>query len=175
MELVPIKVKILKKKNGYLDYPDFKHTLAVFDKSDYKAPPIHLDRTSDCKTDSPHSPEGEMCGLKLVDSDFADEALAAFPARVTKLTEAEAKDFWENRAMVNVPENKIDINELQGLKAQYEIMTILGQPTSPLITKMAKAIDPNDDTPGIKKDDEKLWDDMKTKKGITIKKAVEIE
>jgi len=171
--LVPIKVKILPKVGGGLDYPDFQGVLQIFkDSPGYKGGKIHYDQTSGLGMDSDHSPFGVFWGIKLVDEEFARQAIEAFPDRVTVLSDEEAKDFWENRAYFSTSELSHDVEQLQSLKAEYDLKVIIGQDTVELETKIAKALDPDDSEPGVKRNLVVKWDTMKVEENITIKTDV---
>lgn len=167
-ERIALKVAIYRKPDSYLDYPDFKHTLAVFDDPDYTTGQLYTDRTSDCKTTSAHSPQGVMWGMKLVDAAFAAQALTAFPDRVSVMTEAEVADFWSNRAMATVPTVKYSPDALAGLQAEKTLLETLGRDTTEVFDRISRAIDPADAEPGIQENREKTWAKAKEDMDITI-------
>lgn len=164
--VVAIKIKIVRNSDKSMNYPPFK-TLANYERSS-----IYYDRTSNCDVDSVHSPMGENWALKFVPEAMANEAAATWPTRIIKLTDAEAKTFYENYVSIKQPEENVDINILQALKMKYDIMEALGQDTTAIKTKMAKAIDANDVEPGISKNEEKTYADFKTKYDLIVKASL---
>ena len=106
----------------------------------------------------------------MVTEQFADEAEDTFPTLITRLSEAEAKDFWDNRSRKHMPENRHDLQLLQSYDVELSLREKLGQDTTALKEKIAKVIDPLDLTEsGIKKDPQKFYDDAKTHFGFVVK------
>ena len=68
-----------------------------------------------------------------------------------------------------MPEERFDIQTLQGLQIKLELMEKLGQNTDALKIRIAKALDPDDDEVGIKHSMKKVAK-YKEKKDIKIKK-----
>jgi hypothetical protein len=172
-DVVPLRIKITKNADGTLNYPDFKGQLSVFQTPDYRAPELYTDRTSDCKSDDAHSPLGQMWGLKLVDQAFAQQALTAFPDRVSVLTEAELVDFWEQRVKARMPVQVRAPEELRAMVDELALRREMGQDDSApeviaLKAEMAKALDPDDPTPGVTKQRDKTWADAKRIMGVTV-------
>lgn len=172
MELVPIKVKIGLRENGHADHPDWMQLpLAATEK-----PASHMhggwqyDQTSGHAEETADSPRGMQWGMVLVTDKFANEAVAKFPTLVTILTETEAEAFWNNKAHVEMPQNSISVEVLQGLKAERDLRVAVSLTTTEIDARILKALDPADTTTGIRKDNLKLWSDAKTTLGITIKK-----
>lgn len=164
--VIPLKVKIYPNKNNR--HPDFKNNLAVFQKPGYKGGTIWYDRTCNCKTETLDSPLGEMWALKLVDKEFADQAVLAFPDRCFKMSESEAEDFWNNRVMAKRSERNYNVNELQALKLEYELNKIRNNDLTSIEQRIDKALDENDPFPGVQKNKIKKWEDMKNEMKITI-------
>lgn len=171
MELVPIKVKIgLRSDNGQHDFPDF-NTLAsviasgldwsVYIDQQYK--PAWLYSCCGHQEEEPGNPLGQWLGMILVPAAFATEAVAAFPAVVTQLTDAEAATFYDTDHAKNVDEEVIDDAVLHAIKAKKEFV-----PPIPLTAHQNKAIDPTDSTPGIRPNPDKTFAGFKTKRGITV-------
>lgn len=170
MDLVPIKVKIGLRPNRHADHPDWhKLPLAATEE-----PATHMffgwkyDKTSGHQESSPDSPVGMQWGMVFVTPQFANEAKEVFPDLITELTEAEAKDFWDNRAYAHVPENKTDVTILQAYQTELALRKELGQDVTELKTKIIKALDPNDIEPGLKKEQLKKFVDAKLKLDITV-------
>jgi hypothetical protein len=171
-DLVGLKVEVYRKPDGYLDYPQFKSTLQVcLDNPDTAVPDIRCDRTSDCRNSAAHSPLGVMLGIMLVDKTFARQALDAFPTRVFEMTELEIKDFWENRITVRIPANRVDTEVLVGLQAEKALRVEALMDTTEVDAAIAKALDPDDFSLGVRKNKMKLWDDVKADEGIKVVSA----
>lgn len=159
IEMVPIKVKILRKSNGHADYPDFNQVSSSIRKGlvwskfiDVHGIQWHYNKLKSLGKGHSH---GE-CGT-LVPSDFAEAAESLFPDRVEILTEAEWETFYNDYAHVNEEDEDIDIDVLQKIKLKQDLGIAL-------TAQQQKAIDPNDDTVrGIKKNKNKLWADRKAK------------
>ena len=113
------------------------------------------------------SPSGQQWGMLLVPEDFADQAILLFPLVVSKMTEVEAKDFYDNKVTKKVSEEIINNEILQGIKLKQDMGI-------QLTADQLKAIDPNDDMPGIVKNKKKSFDDLKALKDISIKSVAAI-
>lgn len=177
MDLVPIKVKIGLKKNGWADYPDWKKIACYVEKGAKVCMPYswHYDKTSGHATDTLDSPFGQQWGMLLVTREFADAAKLEFPTLVTEMTETEAKDFWDNKAYAHLPVNKVDSEELTGLQAELELHKEMGSDQATIDAvkvRIAKALDPDDSASGVRKNKEKYYDDAKTVKGFTMEASV---
>lgn len=172
-DLVPIKVKIGLRSNGHADHPDwYKLPLAKeMEPATQMSDGWHYDKTSGHKESSADSPKGMQWGLLFVTPRFAKEAIQVFPTLITELTEVEAKDFYENKCTINQPENKIDINILQGLQVELSLRESLGQDTTILKAKITKALDPLDKEVGLRKNMTKNFDDYKSIRTINIVKS----
>lgn len=170
MDLVPIKVKIGLRSNGHADHPDwYKLPLAQeIEPATQMSSGWHYDKTSGHKESSLDSPIGMQWGLLFVTPRFAKEAKQVFPKLIFELTEAEAKDFWENRCTAHIPENKADVNVLQALQAELALRKELGQDTIDLKIKIAKALNPEDSEPGLRKNKQKKFDEAKQALDISI-------
>ena len=168
--LVPIKVKIGLRANGHADHPDW-YQLPLASAED---PSHHMffgwkyDKTSGHKEDSVDSPYGQQWGMVMVTPKFTKQALTTFPTLVTELTEAEAESFWDNKAMAHIPENKAAPGVLQDLQSELSLRESLGQDTTALKAKIAKALDPDDSEPGLRKNQTKYFTDAKTQLGIKV-------
>lgn len=173
--LTPIKVKIGLRSNGHADHPDWTKLQIVKDSGlgeNYKGGVggWFYDKTSGHQDDTLGSPLGFQWGMLFVFPEFATQALVEFPDIVFELTEAEAQDFYDNKAMVKMPQNKINTDELVGLKAEKDLKVGLSQDTTDIDARILKALDPNDDTPGVIKTKNKTFTDMKSNYGINIQK-----
>jgi len=170
--LVPLKVKIGLRANGHADHPDWqKLPLALEeDPADHMVISWKYDNTSGHKEETPDSPYGMQWGMIMTTEKFAKEAVATFPELVTVMTEVEAKAFWEDKHTVDMAENKTNNEVLTALKNELDLKKELAQDTTELKAKIAKAIDPNDTEPGIRKRPDKTWTDAKSNLGVEIKK-----
>ncbi len=166
--LVPLRVSIGLKAGGGHAFPDF-NTLAVVVASsmdwsvyvDKEGLGWHYDQCCGHVVDTVDSPMGTWLGLLLVPRAFADEAIAAFPAECSELTDATARTFWEGHATSQDSDEDIDLEVLQGIEQKQRLALTL-------TAEQLRAIDPADDTPGIRPNKRKLWDDYKTMVGMTI-------
>jgi hypothetical protein len=167
-ELVPIKVKIGLKNNGQALYPDFNNMNCIKNSGldwskyvDIKGLGWHYDKKCGHKEEDSTSPYGMQHGVLVVDKEFADEAVGRFPGEVEKLTEVKLKEFYDDRAHCHEQDEEIDVNVLQGIKMKQD----MGLDLTP---QQLKALDPDDETRGIRKNKKKKWDDFKKLKGIKI-------
>lgn len=167
-DLVPVKVKIGLKSNGHAKYPNFNVLQAVINAGidwaqyiDIYGMGWYYDKVSGHQDDSPESPFGQQWGVMVVPKDFADEAISRFPQECTKLTENELEIFIDERALAHIPDEDINLEVLQGIREKQALGL-------ELTAWQIKALDPNDDTPGIKKNKEKTWKGIKEKKGVKI-------
>jgi len=170
MDLVPIKVKIGLRSNGHADHPDwYKLPLAQeMEPATQMSDGWHYDKKFGHKESGPDSPIGMQWGLLLATPRFAKEAKEIFPDLIIELTEAEAEDFWNTRVTAHIAENKADVNTLQALQVELALRKELGQDVEALKLKIIKALDPDDDEPGLKKNKRKIFTDAKSDLDITI-------
>ncbi len=158
------------KEDGKALYPDWSQTSFRQANPNYKIGKFggwHYDKCGHTKYDI-DSPLGVQYGMLLVEEAFADEAAVLFPDLVTKLTAAETEDFWNNKAYAHLQDNVYDINVLNGLNVEYDMKVVLGQDTTNIKTKLAKAIDPSDAEPGIIQNRSKVFALAMSDVGITI-------
>lgn len=175
-ELVALKVKIgLKgadwsnaKERGHALYPNFNDLQAVIDSGmdwsyyvDTYGESWHYDKKCGHKQEDKTSPRGMQWGMLVVPKEFADEATEKFPAVCSIVNETELEGFWDNRAHAHEPEEKLDDVVLRGIEAKKA----LGKKLTP---GQERALDPNDDTPGIRKNNRRFWKDYKAKHGVEI-------
>ena len=163
--LTPIKVKILQNQDGSASYPDFNQLNCVninwTKYVDTEGLGWHYDKTSGLRDNAAHSPIGQQFGVLIIPKEFADEAVVMFPNICSKITETELEDFYNNKAHINDPEEKFDQVILDGIKAKQDLGIDLTE-------SQLKAIDPNDPTPGIVKNNNKYWSDFKVKMDVNI-------
>lgn len=198
MDVVPIRVKIGLKPNGHADYPAWENlpiiaaglpagnpTRARIDEEINKHwHPVKwlYDKVSGHEDDTPGgafaSPQGQQWGMLLVSRQFADQAISAFPALVTEMTQAQCQNFWNNRAMVRLRDEDDDLDALNALKVRRDLL--LSLPDSPqrttrleaLDTRIANALDPDSDEPGVKKNHRRRFADAATRFSITFHSSV---
>jgi hypothetical protein len=175
--LVPIKVKIGLRENGHADHPQWTKLPRV--KSDeavrefapfgwmYDKNSGHQEARTE--NDEWDSPVGQQWGCLLVTRKFADEALAVFPDIITEITEAEFGGFYDTKSRAHIPEFDYDNDALQSLQLEKSLKEGLGQDIIEVDSRIVKAIDPEDETKGIKRNKEKTYAQFKANKGLTIK------
>lgn len=183
MDLTGIKVKIGLTDNKH-KYPDFNQLPVVVTSGVNWSHYVDMyglgwcyDKVTGHKDHTVDSPFGEWHGCLLVPKQFAAEAISTFPLECSPLTEVEYQDFYDNKAMIRTGENKYDdqalsnidkeVSNLQKLSDETPANTKLKSSLDSAKIKMAKALDPADDTPGVRKNDSRYWVDHKAKSGIT--------
>jgi len=170
--LVPIKVKIGLRANGHADHPNWLLLPMITSEDQLKANiPYgwHYDKScghqEDNGSDSPH---GMQWGMLLVEKDFAIEAIAIFPSLVSEMTETEAEDFYDNRCCKHILENKINSTVLDDLYKELILTEKIKGNTTALEAKISKALNPDNNEPGIFKNKDKIWKDMKVQRKFKI-------
>lgn len=182
-DVAAIKVKIGLRPNSHADHPDWTTlSLAGGDELVVKQHQFgggwKYDKTSGHAEDTADSPIGQQWGMMLVSEQFAIEALAKFPALVTRMTEAETQTFWDDKAHAHLTDERRDVNELTALRAEFQLVkdlaaefpgnTKLQNRLVTLKTQVQKALDPDDNTPGVKKNIQRRWVDAKAAAGLTF-------
>lgn len=182
-DLVPIKVKIGlhqkfsednsgKHEPGQAKYPDFNSMQIIKDSGldwsiyvDVMGLQWHYDKCCGHKEEEATSPAGMQWGALIVPKEFADQAIDTFPDEISRLTESELEDFYDNRAHAHEPDNLVNTKALEEFDAQIKA----GKTLSPKdMARYNKAIDMSDDTPGIIKNKKKKWADFKKLVGVEI-------
>ncbi len=164
--LVPIKVKIEKgvgARGVFAKYPDFNLlSSSVREGLDWS---VFLDaRGIGWHYDSiANIGKGEdfEYGVTCVPKAFAQEAVTTFPLLVEVLTEAVFETFYNDRSHVSDSAIHRDTAELQSLAA---LETLGGLDP----TDKAKALNPDDPTPGLSHNRNKTWADVKSDRKIVI-------
>jgi hypothetical protein len=187
-ELVGLKIDVgLDGITGHAKYPDFNKITPATRKGmdwskyiDVHGSGMHYDKTCGHQDDG-DTPYGHQCCCICVPADFAAEALALFPDVVSPCSDEEFEVFHDTKAHAHEPEQKIDTDVLNGLAAQRSLMVALEKTPEDeaaiavLDTKIAKALDPEDDTElGVRTNANKTWKQVSMKRGITVKKAATI-
>ncbi len=173
-ELAAIKVSIGLKTtpgtaSGQHKYPDFG-TIEVVRRSglnwsryvDVYGTGWHYCRKSGHADNDPEigSPVGHQHGMLLVPKEFADEAASVFTG-VEKMTDAEAKSFYEARCMIGAVETIESAEVLQTIAAKRQ----LGIEET---EQDRRALDPDDPTPGIVRNERATWTGFKKAAKIKI-------
>lgn len=166
-DLVPIKVKITLNTAGAAKYPSFNALSAVqqsgMDWSKY-IDTFGSGWLYDCcghKEEEAGSPAGQQWGMILVPKVFADEAVAKFPNECSKLTEAEAEDFYDKKHARDQRDEEIDVEVLQGIKLKQDL-------NIPLTKQQQDAINPVKEERGVRKNKNKKFTDYKQKRGFRV-------
>ncbi len=170
MDLVPIKVKIGLRANGHADHPDW-HKLPLAETQDPANQMFFgwkYDKTSGHQEESTDSPYGMQWGMVFVTPLFARQALVTFPELVTVLTEEQAQAFWDDKAHAHLSDEKRDVNVLVALKAELDLRTAIGGDTRTLEAKIAKALDPDNIEPGVKRNVERRFDTAKATHSLKV-------
>jgi hypothetical protein len=178
-EGVPILVKIWLTRdplgNVVHDFPDWRRLPLEANRGerheDHQIVKWRYDKRYGHSDEATDSPVGTWLGMMVVTNTFANEAVAMFPARVSIMTDTQAKVFWEDRANYGRSVEQIDTEILRGLQAQRDLTLTLNPlaNVSVLDARIAKALDPNDSEPGVRKVEDRAWADAKTKLAFSIR------
>lgn len=165
--LTPIKVKILLKQNGHAKYPNFNELNSVQQSGKDWCVYImeeglgwHYDVTGHSE-DTVDSPVGQQWGVLIVPQEFADESVLVYPDICTKLTEQELESFYNDKSHCNEADEIFDQPVLDGIKTKQDLGL-------DLTAQQLLALDPNNPTSGIVKNNKKYWADFKLKNNINI-------
>jgi hypothetical protein len=186
MELVPLKIKILRKvrdlPNGRStisnDYPDFNSLDSVLRNNlDWcyfvdQFGGWHYDKLSgfgeadDVNINDPHNNPDSTCqyGCFLAPKDFAKAAIEKFPDRVFELNEELWEKFYDDRAHVDEPDEIIDQNVINTINAKKSLGLRI-------TNRDLDALDPDKPIPGITHNMKKRWKDVKSRRKVTITSA----
>jgi len=175
--MVVIKVKIGlksikgKTSHGFPDFNSIRDNVASWDDGSdwshfvdrfggwhYDGVAGHNDEDS-----ANGSPRGVWLGMLIVPSDFAEEAVKAFPEQVSVIAETDAQGFYENRVTADQSEIIEDVEALQAIAAKKS----LG------IEDAADVNSLNPDHPqrGRRRNKTKTWAGYKQQRGIEIDAA----
>lgn len=165
-QLVPIKIKIELNEKGQHKYPAFNELTILngMDWSQYvdkEGLGWHYDKCCGHGVETSESPRGMQWGVLIVPKDFADETLTKFPETCNKLTEVELETFYDEHAHAHEPDELLDEEILTGIRLKQD----LGLPLTP---NQVRALDPSNDTRGIRKNKTKKWADYKQLVGVEI-------
>ena len=188
-ELCAIKIKIGLRPNGHADHPDF-NLLPVIQNAgmdwsywvDQLGIGWHYDKVCGHKEDEVGSPAGMQWGMLVVPEQFAIEAVAAFPNLITHMTEVDCEAFYNDRCHAHENDVLHDDRTLTALDTELRLVDAQIQTNpadqrakddrSALIAKVAKARDPNDPQPGVKKNHNRYWVDVKARRGVRYKEIL---
>ena len=168
--LVPIKVKIGLRPNGHADHPNFNNLQIVISSGldwskcvDVNGSGWLYDNGCGHKEEdlTYNSPIGMQWGMLLVPKQFADEAITMFPDLITKLSETDCESFYNDRYAKEFPEEDVDNEKLQGIRAKKDLGVAL-------TSEDQLSLDPTNDTSGIRKNKKKNWTDYKVLKGYNV-------
>ena len=174
---VAIKVVIGLRPNGQADHPDWSQLDLGGDRpQDHQIVKWRYDKTSGHDDDTAGSPLGTQLGMMVVTKTFAAAAVATFPTLVTRMTEAEAATFWDDKAHAHLADERRDTSELNSLHAEFVLTKDLAAEftgdvklvarLADLKTLIRKALDPDDKAPGVAKNVDRRWTDAKAARGI---------
>lgn len=182
-ELVPLKIVVGTKANGHYDWPDFNSVLpaaALTDPNDQNGPrmdwAIFIDVHGGCmhydKIQNIGKGADTEIAMMCVPAAFAVAADAAFP-NVEIVTEAELEQFFDTKSKVNMPEDFIDEERLNGLAARRSLLILRGENQNSKVimdldSEISDALDPDNTKPGVRKNLDRLWKDFKATREITI-------
>lgn len=171
ISLAAIRVQILLKFDGgrqVHDYPNFNLLPAVIASGmdwsvyvDVQGRGWHYDHIGHHE-EAPDSPLGQQLGMLLVPAQFALEAVAMFPTRVMRLSEAQTATFYNDRAHAHEPEIFLDADVLRGIELRRTLAP--GIPPQDEIN----ALDPDHPSPGRRRNRRRFWADLKTLEAITF-------
>jgi hypothetical protein len=167
--LAAIKVKILKnQETNQHQYPDFSQLEVIKNSGtdwqryiDIFGLGWHYDKVCGHYEDEQDSPYGMQWGVLIVPKEFAVQAVAEFPALVFNMTEDDLKTFYNERAHAQEPDELVSIEVLDAIKTKQDLGLVL-------TAQQNKALDPGDDTPGIRKNKRRYWADYKILVGAKI-------
>lgn len=165
--LVPIKVLLYRRPSGGADWPDM-NVVSVGSRGNKPwSKFVDSDGIGWIYDKVENLGTGADCGAActLVPKPFADAAVAAYPALISVLTEAEFETFYNERAMVNQPTEKIDTEVLQGIAARVQLESdgVAPAPSAEIVAARTKCLDPAEQKyPGIRKNLKKNWSDAKS-------------
>ena len=168
-ELIPLKIKIGLSDNGHAAYPVFKDVMQALSLPGDWAHYVdrfggwHYDNLAGHQEHDPDfdSPIGMQWGMLLVPREFAEKAVELFPEVCEPLDEAACETFYDTRAHAHEPEFAEDLEELQKIAALEQ----LGEDVT---DRKRRALDPDDPSPGRRRNKRKFWQGYKVQRGVEI-------
>jgi len=188
--LVGLKVKITRKieagkrpkaVNSYPDFNalpagargnmDWSHYIDIFGTG------WHYDKVSGFgETDTENSDPDSQNGIFAAPKAFAVASAAFFPELVEIIEEAEFGAFHDNRAHAHEEDEKINTERLNAIRAKYGLEGDIRSADKTSWDQADKnAVDPDRPEPGITKNHNKAFADMKAKRNITLLTKAEVE
>ncbi len=119
------------------------------------------DRKSGHQDDDSDSPKGTQYGVMMVPVDFAEQAEAMFPDDVEELDEADLTVFVETRFAHGQPVHIVDDKVVAAINARIAA----GATLTPV---EQDALDPEKDEPGVRKNPNKSYTDLKAKRNSPL-------
>jgi hypothetical protein len=178
-DLVPIKILIKRKFDGRSlvnDYPNFNllppEVRGNMDWSHYLDQFIgwHYDKVSGFGESDTFNPDPDtQLGCTCVPEAFALAAVTTFPDRVSIINESEFETFYDNRAHAHEPPEHIDKDHLAAINERKRSEDLGLLPANAAANAHRnKALDPDDPTPGIRRNHNKTWALFKKKRNVKI-------
>jgi len=170
MELVAIKVRIGLDHKGHHRYPAFNALPSgVREGLDWsrfvdKYGGWIYDRKTGHKQADAESPAGYWFGVIIVPELFAAESADLWPDDITVLSQSELSDWYESRVSHDQPEIVDDVEILQAIAAKVQIGLTLDDDDQ-------RALDPDDERRGRRRNTDKRFDGMMQKRGTVISEA----
>ena len=173
MHLVALRIQIVLQGNNWT-YPDFDKITPAYRGNVRWQEFIdrfggwHYDQCCDfMETDEESPDEGVKIGCFLVPEEFATEAVQLFEDVVTVIDEPVFEKFYDDRAHVHEPVEKIDADTVNALRAKY------GQtgPLDPSVMTQEEQemLDPEHPRLGIVKNKNRKFADMKAKRKLSLR------
>lgn len=176
-DLVPMCVRIYKRtkdldarrKAGQADFPPFGELDASVRRGLPGMQIIDIHGSGwigHDKVENLGTGHGYGCWVALVPEDFAEAAYQKWPHLIDILDESELEAFYDSRCTAHMDDEEVDEKELDKLYKVAFLKQQLGDSLTPQEqAQMRKAIDPDDDEPGVKKNASKTWARKKAKEG----------
>ena len=181
-----IKVKIGLRPNGDADHPDWTILPLAAAGADRAAKEAiilthsfgswHYDKQAGHQVAASgravgaewDSPFGMQWGCRIVSEQFAAEAVTAFSALVTRITEARFQQFYNQCSCAHVSPEDRDADELLALKAEYDLRVATARPTIGILAEIAEALDPDHPRRGVKRNHHARWATHKARLGMVL-------
>lgn len=185
-QLCALKVRIGLHDHGHAKYPDFGSLECVKASGqdwshyiDVAGTGWHYSRCGH-KEHADDSPMGMQWGMLLIPAEFAEQATKAFPEDCFPMTEDEVKCFWEDDCHSHMPDVSHQADALTGMSAEIALLKQLvdhtggdeqvkhAQLLQDALERAKKAVDPDHDHPGVKRNKLKSWYGHKANTGIEL-------
>ncbi len=154
-------------KKGHAEYPDFNQLSSTVRKGmdwceyiDAYGIGMQYDKTCGHKEHTVESPRGEQGCVIAVEQDFATEALALFPSRLTQLTPLEFETFYNGKAHAHEPTEHVDQDVIDAIEAKERLGLA--------VPEKIEAIDSKTDARGIRDNKNKTWAKKKLTNGHAV-------